>query len=88
MTPIRNQILFKPFASEEISLGGIFVPESARKVNNKGVIKSVGVGTKSRPMKLKPGDKGIRVKDWGLEILIDGERHFIMDMDAIIALEK
>ena len=36
-------------------------------------------------MKLKEGDVGYRVKDWGQDILIDGQLHYIMDMDAIIA---
>lgn len=86
MTPIRNQILFKPFPPDEISAGGIFVPESAREVNNKGMIVKVGAGTKIRPMKLKEGDIGFRVKDWGTDVLINGELHFLMEDTAIIAL--
>lgn len=86
MTPIRNQILFKPFPPEEKSLGGIFVPESARQVNNKGTIVSVGNGTKARPMIFKPGTNAIRVRDWGEDVLIDGDLHFIMDMDSILAI--
>ena len=87
MTPIRAQVLVKPFKSDEISTGGIYVPESARQVNNKATIVKVGNGTKDRPMKLKAGETGFRVKDWGCEVLINGEQHFIMDMDAIIAKE-
>jgi chaperonin GroES len=86
MTPIRNQVLVKPFPADEISEGGIFVPESARKVSNKVKIVSVGGGTNARPMKLKTGQTGYRVQGWGCDILVDGELHFIMDMDAIIAV--
>lgn len=88
MQMIRTQILFEPLPSEEKTLGGIFVPENARQVNNKGVIRAVGLGTKARPMKLKTGQTGIRVKDWGCEIFVEGKRHYIMDMDSIIALEN
>ena len=35
MKPVRNNILTKPFPPDEISEGGILVPESARKENNK-----------------------------------------------------
>lgn len=86
MTPIRTQILFKPFPPDTKSTGGIYVPESAQQVNNKGVITRVGRGTRDKPMMLKEGQTGFRVKEWGTEVIIDGEQHFIMDQDAIIAL--
>lgn len=85
MTPIRNQVLFKPFPPDEISTGGIYVPESAREVSNKGTIVKVGRGTKERPMSLKQGDIAYRVKDWGTEVIVDGELHFLMDDSAILA---
>lgn len=87
MIPIRSQILVKPFPSDEISEGGIFVPESARRVSNKVRVVKVGVGTKDRPMKLKEGDVGYRVQDWGTELEINGELHFLLDQDAILATE-
>lgn len=88
INPIRNQILFKPFPPDVVTEGGLIVPESAQKPNNKGVIVKVGNGTKDRPMKLKAGDVAIRVQGWGQEILIDGELHFIMDADAILTTVK
>lgn len=88
MTPIRNQILVKPYPSDEISEGGIYVPESARKTSNKVVIVKVGNGTKDKPMKVKPGQTGFRVRDWGLEVMIDGQLHVIMDQDSILATEQ
>ena len=86
MKPIRTNILFKPLPPDEISEGGIFVPESARQTNNKGIIVEVGDGTKEKPMKLKKGDVAHRVKDWGTEVIIDGEQYFLMDQDAVLAL--
>lgn len=86
MKPLRNQILFKPLPSDEVSEFGIIVPESARAISNKGVIVEVGDGTSKRPMRLNKGDIGLRVKDWGTQIDLDGEIHFLMDESAIIAL--
>ena len=83
--PIRNQIVVKPFPADEISEGGIFVPESARAVSNKVEIIKVGGGTKERPMRLKPGMIGYRVQSWGCPIEIEGGLYFIMDSDAILA---
>lgn len=87
MQPIRDNILVKPFKSDEISEGGIYVPETARGVSNKVRIVSVGSGSKDKPMKLKAGITGYRVKNWGQEIEIDGELHFLMNQSAIIAIE-
>ena len=87
MTPIRTQVLVKPFPSDEVSEFGIIVPESARKPSNKVTVVKVGNGTKDKPMKLKAGQTGYRVQDWGCDVLIDGELYFIMDQDAIIAIE-
>ena len=87
MKPVRNNILTKPFPPDEISEGGIFVPESARKENNKMFVIAVGRGTKERKMIFNPGDIVYRVKDWGTPIDIDGERHYIMDQNGIIAKE-
>lgn len=86
MTPVRTNILFKPFPGDEKSEGGIIVPLSAQKPSNKGVIVKVGKGTKAKPMKLKEQQVGYRVKDWGTEVLINGELHYLMDQDAILAV--
>ena len=88
MQPVRNNILFRPFPPEEVTESGILVPDSAKKTNNKGTIVKVGVGTLKRKMKLKEGQIGYRVRDWGTEVMIDGQQHFLMDMDAILALDE
>jgi len=38
-------------------------------------------------MLLKEGQTGFRVQDWGQEVLIDGELHFLMEQSAIIAAQ-
>ncbi len=85
--PIRDNVLVKPYPSNEISEGGLLIPESAREVNNKVKVVAVGNGVAGKPMKLKVGDSGYRVKAWGQEILVDGELHFLMSQDAILALQ-
>jgi chaperonin GroES len=87
MRPILQNVLVRPYPSDEKSEGGIFVPESAREVSNKVFIVEVGNGSKEKPMKLKSGQTGFRVKDWGQEFIINGEKHYLMDQSAIIALQ-
>jgi len=87
MIPIKNQILFKPLLSSETTEGGLFVPENARDVNDKGIVVKVGDGTKERPMLLKEGTIAHRVHLWGEPLIIDGELFYMMDEKAIIATE-
>lgn len=87
MQPVRNIILTKPFPPDEVSEGGIFVPESARQENNKMRVIAVGNGTKERKMIFNPGDVVYRVKDWGTPVDIEGERYYLMDQNGIIAKE-
>lgn len=88
LKPIRNNVLVKPFPPSGISEGGIFVPLSVRKDNNRGTIVAVGNGTKDRPMQFKPGQVIYRVKDWGTPVEIEGEKHYLMDDSAILATES
>jgi len=84
--PIRDNILVKPFEADSISEGGIFIPDSAKAVSNKVEVVAVGEGTLKKPMKLKPGMIGFRTKDWGTEVIVENEIHFLMNQDAILAI--
>jgi chaperonin GroES len=83
--PIRNNVLVKCFAGDSISEGGIIVPDAFKKDSNKVEIVAVGNGTKKKPMRLKKGDIGYRVKDWGTEVIDNGQKYYLMDDSAIIA---
>lgn len=82
MTPIKNNILFKPFPPKD-NINGIYVPESCREVRDKGTIEAVGAWVKD----LKKGDVVHRVHKWGEKFVIDNETYFLMDAGAILAIE-
>jgi chaperonin GroES len=87
MQPIRNFILCKPFPPDEISDGGIIVPDSVKKDSNRLLVVATGRGTKDRKMQFTAGQTVYRVKDWGEPIDIEGERHYLMDQAAVLATE-
>lgn len=84
--PIRNNVLVKPFQGDAMTKGGIVVPDSFRKESDKVMIVAVGNGTKNKPMKLKAGTIGYRVSMWGEPVEDNGELFYIMEDNAIIAL--
>lgn len=83
--PILNNVVVKPFPSDEKSEGGIIVSEAHRAVSQKMRVVAIGSGTKKLPMKWSEGDVAFRVKDCGDEILIGGEKHFIVKSNWLIA---
>lgn len=85
MIPIREKVLVKPYPSDEMSSGGIIVSEAHRAVSNKMKVIAVGNGTKKDPMQFKEGDTAFRIKDCGDEVLIDGEKHFLVSQQWLIA---
>jgi len=85
--PVRNNVLVKCFQGEAVSENGIVVPEAYRGESNRVEIVAVGTGTPKKPMKLKPGQIGYRVKFWGEPVIHDSQQYYIMDASAIIALQ-
>lgn len=82
--PIRDNVLVRPCKPDEISAGGIIVPDSYKEVSNKVVVISVGNGISGRQMKFKNGDIVCKIKGCGTEILIDGELHLLIKDNWIL----
>ena len=85
--PVRNNVLVKCLDNGNISSGGIFLSEAHKEDSNKVEIVAVGTGLPNKPMRLKAGQIGHRVKDWGQQIQEGNEKYYLMDQSAIIALE-
>lgn len=83
--PIRNQIVFKPFFTSNVTKGGLVVPDSCKKESSKGEIVVVGNGTKKEPMQFKGGEIVFRTKDWGEPFEENGIRYYLMEQSAILA---
>ncbi len=54
--PLADRVLIEPTAAEEVTMGGIIIPDSAKEKPLKGKVLAVGNGTKDEPMQLKAGD--------------------------------
>lgn len=87
MHPVRDNVLLKPFESDNISEGGIIVPDATKPVSNKMKVIAVGPGLPKNPMKFKVGDVVFRPKDAGKEgeVEIDGQLHYIMPQNYLLA---
>jgi chaperonin GroES len=83
MKAILDNVIIKPCESDNVSEGGIIVPDSFKERPSKAVVISAGV----KASQFKEGDIVFHVKSAGVEIEKDGERYFIIKgMDILSVL--
>jgi len=64
LKPLGNRVLVEPVEENEVTAGGIVLPDTAKEKPQKGVILSIGPGDRDEdgehiPMDVKVGDKVI-----------------------------
>jgi chaperonin GroES len=79
-------VLIKRLEEEQVTAGGIYIPDSAKEKPMKGEVVAVGPGKKDAKMTVKKGDTVLFAKYAGNEIKIDGEEHLIMREEDILAI--
>ncbi len=90
LLPLGDRIVVKPIEREEVTKGGIILPDTAKEKPQEGEIIAVGPGKLNDEgtritMDVKVGDKVIYAKYAGTEVEIDGEKLLIMHDSDIMA---
>ncbi len=83
ITPLHDRILVKPSNPEDVTKGGIIIPDTAKEKPQQGEVIAVGQGRinddgKNIPLQVKAGDQILYGKYSGTEITIDGDEFMIM----------
>jgi len=83
-------VLVKPLTEEEVTKGGIILPDTAKEKPQRGEIVAVGPGRlddegKRVPMEVKKGDKVLYEKYAGTEVKLDDEEYLILRESSIVA---
>lgn len=84
--PLADRVLIEPTAAEEVTMGGIIIPDSAKEKPLKGTVLAVGNGTKDEEMVLKKGDVVLYGKYAGSEIEYDGTKYIMMRQSDVLAV--
>lgn len=84
--PLADRVLIEPTAAEEVTLGGIIIPDSAKEKPLKGRVLAVGQGTKDEEMILKEGDTVLYGKYAGTELEIEGVKYLMMRQADVLAV--
>ena len=93
LKPLGSRVVIEPLESEEVTAGGIVLPETAKEKPQKGKVLSVGPGDrddngKRIAMDVNVGDTVLFAKYAGTEIKVDGKKLLILresDLLAIVA---
>lgn len=88
--PLADRVVIKPIPTEEVSKGGIVLPDTAKEKPQEGEIIAVGPGRLSEDgqriaMEVKKGDRVIYSKYAGTEFKLDNEELVIMRESDILA---
>lgn len=84
--PLSDRVLIEPVAAEQVTSGGIIIPDSAKEKPLKGTVKAIGNGTKDEPMVVKVGDTVLYGKYSGTELEYDGVKYLMMRQSDILAV--
>ncbi len=91
ITPLGQRVLVKRLDAEEITSGGIVLPDSAQEKPQEAEVVSLGLGGKDDDGKtiefsVKVGDKVLISKYGGTEVKIDGEDMLILSESDILGI--
>ncbi len=89
--PLQDRILVKRIEEEEVSSGGIIIPDSAKEKPQEGKVIAVGKGKigedgKVQPLDVKKGDKVLFSKYAGTEVNVGGDEHLIIREDDVLGV--
>jgi chaperonin GroES len=89
--PLGGRVLIDPIEQEEVTAGGIVLPETAKEKPQQGKILAAGPGDRNDKgeriaMDLKAGDLVLFAKYSGTEVKIDGKKLLILRESDVLGI--
>ena len=91
LKPLGGRVIVEPIEQEEMTAGGIILPETAKEKPQEGKILAAGPGErddtgKRIAMEVNVGDRVLYAKYSGTEIKMDGKKVLILRESDILAI--
>lgn len=91
LKPLGARVVVEPIEQEEITAGGIVLPETAKEKPQRGKVVAAGPGDRDEdgdriPMDVKVGDIVLFAKYSGTEIKVDGKKLLILRESDLLAI--
>ena len=89
--PLHDRVVVRRLNSEEKTVGGIIIPDTAKEKPQEGEVIAVGPGARNEqgqivPLDVKKGDKVLFGKWSGTEVKLNGEELLIMIESDIMGI--
>jgi chaperonin GroES len=94
LKPLGDRVVVKAAPHEEMTKGGLVLPDTVKEKPVEGIVVAVGAGKinddgKRQPMDLKVDDSVIYSKYSGTEVKLDGEEYLVLsERDVLAVIEK
>ena len=90
LEPLADRMVVRPIEREEVTKGGIVLPDTAKEKPQEGEVLAVGPGRMSDdgvriPMEIKKGDVVLYSKYGGTEVKVEDEELIILRESDILA---
>jgi chaperonin GroES len=91
LKPLGGRVIVEPIEQEEMTAGGIILPETAKEKPQEGKILAAGPGDRDEdgeriPMEVQVGDRVLYAKYSGTEVKMDGKKLLILRESDILAV--
>jgi chaperonin GroES len=91
LKPLADRLVVEPSEQEEVTAGGIILPETAKEKPQQGKVVAAGPGRtdedgKRVTMEVKVGDKVLYAKYSGTEIKVDNKKVLILRESDVLAI--
>lgn len=91
LQPLGNRVVVEPVEAEEVTSSGLYIPDTAKEKQQKGIVVGVGKGKydndgKLIPMEVKAGDQVLYGKYSGTEVKVGDKELLILSEDDILAI--
>jgi len=91
LKPLADRVLVEPIEDEEITPGGIVLPETAKEKPQRGKILATGPGGRDEDgkviaMEVAVGDTVLFAKYAGTEIKVEGKKLMILRQSDLLAI--
>ncbi|MCU1334864.1 MAG: chaperonin Cpn10 [Bryobacterales bacterium] len=89
--PLHDRLLAKRVEEQNIVVGGIVIPDTAKDKPTRASVFAVGTGHRLKdggiaPLVIKVGDQILLGKFSGTEVVVDGEEYLILREDEVLAV--
>ncbi len=91
LKPLGNRVVIEPLEQEEVTAGGIVLPETAKEKPQRGKVIAVGPGDRDEdgkriPLDVAAGDTVLFAKYAGTEIKVDNKKLLILRESDLLAI--